>query len=107
MINAMKPYFTVKSRLNKTIRTTKDYWNTIVELKHPIMKKYEKETKETLREPDEVRRSRKDPAVHLYYRRYDKYFVCVLAKHLNGEGFIITAYLSNNVKKGDIVWRKR
>ena len=87
-----RPYFTVKSKLNKTIRTTRDYWDSILESKHPIMKKYEEETKETLREPDEVRRSRKDSSVYLYYRKYEKYFVCVLTRHLNGEGFIITVY---------------
>ena len=93
-----RTHFKVKCKLNKTIRTTRDYWNAIVESKHPIMRKYEEEVKETLSEPDEVRKSKKDRSVYLYYRKYEKYFVCVLARHLNGKGFIITG-CSNNLDR--------
>ncbi len=31
-------------------------------------------------------------------------FVCVVARHLNGEGFIITAYRTNLIKIGETVW---
>jgi len=71
------------------------------------MRKYESEVKETLIEPDEIRKSKKDLSVYLYYRKYEEHFVCVLVKHLNGEGFIITAYLSDNVKKGDTIWKRK
>jgi len=102
-----RTYFKVKCKLGKTVRTSIDYWNAIIESKHPIIRRYEKEVKETLKEPVEVRKSKKDPSVYLYYRRYERYYVCVLAKHLDGEGFIITAYLSDNVKRGEIVWRRK
>jgi len=99
-------YFEVVSVLGKKIRTTKEHWKLISEIKHPIIKEHEKEVKETLAEPDEIRQSRKDLSVFLYYRKSEKYFVCVLVKHLNSEGFIITAYLADKIKKGNTIWKK-
>ncbi|MEE8167960.1 MAG: hypothetical protein V3T58_03700 [Candidatus Hydrothermarchaeales archaeon] len=99
----------VKTPLGITIRTTEEYWTLIVESKHPIIKRYEKEVKETLREPDEIRKSRKDPKVQLYYRRYknlENRYVCVLIKQLNGEGFIVTAYLADKIKRGNVIWQR-
>ncbi len=100
-------YFEVESVLGKKIRTTRERWKLISEMKHPIIKSYEPDVKETVSDPDEVRRSKKDRSVYLYYRKLSKYFVCVLVKHLNSEGFVITAYLADKIKKGDIVWKKR
>jgi hypothetical protein len=55
---------------------------------------------ETLEDPDEVRKSSKDPnTVRLYYRRYtntlvgDK-FICVAVKFLSKDAFILTAYIA-------------
>lgn len=92
-----------------TVRTTEEYWKLITQFKHPIVERYEKEVKETLKEPDEVRRSRKDANVLLYYRRYknlENRYICVLIKQLNGEGFVITAYLADKVKRGNVIWQK-
>ncbi|MEQ1574028.1 MAG: hypothetical protein ABMA15_24155 [Vicinamibacterales bacterium] len=50
-----------------------------------------------------IRRSTKDPAVYLYYRQEDGRFCCVVAKHLNGDGFIVTAYLTDKIKAGEVV----
>lgn len=100
-------YFEVESVLGKKIRTTREHWKLISEIKHPIIKGREKEVKETVSDPDEIRRSKKDRSVYLYYRKLSKYFVCVLVKHLNSEGFIITAYLADKIKKGDTIWKKR
>jgi len=103
----MSYYFEVISVLGKKIHTTKFYWYLICRFKHPVIKEYEEEVKETLRDADKVRISRIDNSVHLYYKKFGKYFLCVLIKNLNDEGFIVTAYLSNNVKKGEIIWRKK
>ncbi len=101
----MKIRFEVISVLGKKVVITEMRWALISEFKHPIMADYEKEVKETLKEPDEVRRSKKDKNVYLYYKKY-KYYVCVLIRHLDGAGVIITAYMADKMKKGDIVWKK-
>jgi hypothetical protein len=45
-----------------------------------------------LTSPDEVRHSRRDPRVLLFYRREDPYWLVADARRLNGDGFLITAY---------------
>jgi hypothetical protein len=60
---------------------------------------------ETLKDPDEIRRSVIDPSVFLYYKRHDRLY-CAVAKHINGKGFLITAYPNDKVKEGETVWTK-
>ena len=100
-------HFEVKSVLGKGIRTTEDYWKLISEVKHPIIRRYEEEVKEAIKNPDEVRRSKKDFSVFLYYKKYDNLFICVLVRHLNNEGYIITAYVADKMKKGEVIWQKK
>lgn len=60
------------------------------------MEKYLEEIKETLKSPDKLDIQLSDKGY--YYKRY-KYlknpncFVLVVVKYLNGDGFVITAYL--------------
>jgi hypothetical protein len=98
--------FEVVSKLGITVRITHRHWQLITEQKHLEIKGKEKEIIETLKDPIEIRLSRKDPAVHLYYQKSGKYFYCTVVKHLNGEGFIITAYLTKNIKEGERVWKR-
>jgi len=54
-----------------------------------------------------VRISKSDKQVYLFYRSDgDARWVCAVAKQLNGEGFLITAYRTSNVKKGMQIWLK-
>ena len=54
-----------------------------------------------------MQKSLYDENVLLYYRNIGKgrYFV-VAAKLLNSHGFIITAYIANVIKKGEIIWKR-
>ncbi len=99
----------VRASIGIVVRTTESYWKFITKFKHPIIKRYEKEVKETLEEPDEIRESKKDAKVLLYYKRYKNLgnrYICVLIKQLNGEGFVVTAYLADKVKRGKVIWQK-
>ena len=86
------------------VRTTTAYWEEIVTFKHPVMRGKESLVRETLENPIEIRSSRKDPAVHLYYGADPPYYICVVVKHLNEEGFIITTYRTDVIKEGEHVW---
>lgn len=99
-------YFEAETPLKKKIRTTGGYWEFIVKVKHPIMRDKEEEVIQTLKEPDFIRQSRKDPNVYLYYREVGDKFICVVCRHLNGDGFIITTYITDRVKEGEEVWRR-
>lgn len=64
---------------------------------------------QTLEAPDEVRSSISDPgSVILYYRRYtqtpvgDKY-MCVVVKVSGEDAFVITAYMTDILKEGEII----
>ncbi|MBI5186605.1 MAG: DUF4258 domain-containing protein [Nitrospinae bacterium] len=96
-------YIEVISKLGKHIRTTKRHWDYITS-KHESIIGMEKQIEETLKNPVYARLSKEDKEVYLYYAACGKYFMCVVCRHLNGDGFIITAYLTDNIKKGVAVY---
>jgi hypothetical protein len=98
------PYFEVITPLGICIRTTPSYWQKIITFKHPIMAGQEQLVQQTLQKPSEIRRSRSDPDLYLYYKPEPPYFICVVARHLNGDGFIVTAYRTDRIKIGDSIW---
>jgi hypothetical protein len=99
--------FEVISVLGKSIRTTVTYWDKIIREKHPIMHGKEAEVKETICNPNEVRQSKTDKNVFLYYRTVEKMrYVCVVIRHENEHGYIITTYLAEEMKEGNTIWKK-
>lgn len=70
------------------------------------MRGREEEVQEALEKADEVRRSRLDSSVYLYYKRKGDRYVCAVAKHLNNEGFLVTAYFTTAMKIGEVIWRR-
>lgn len=100
-------YFKVKTPLGVTVRTTKEYWERIIGTKHPSIAKYEKEVKDTLNDPDQIRKSKQDPRVRLYYKNIGKVYVCVVADHVTkSEGYIVTCYLTDRIKEGEQIYVK-
>jgi len=89
-----------------SVRITQSHWDRIVLYKHPSIKDKEDDVKEALKIPDEIRVSKSDNKVLLYYKKLEKYYICVVVKILNGEGFIITAYITENIKEGVRIWQK-
>jgi len=95
----------IATPLNIKIRTTKQYWDYLINVKHRVMKGKEKIIKEVLYNPDEIRKSKIDKDVFLYYKKIDKLY-CVVVKHEGKEGFLITAYPADKVKEGERIWIK-
>jgi hypothetical protein len=66
---------------------------------------------EVLREPDRVVQSATDPEARLYYRWYPatpvgaKHF-CVVVANVEGDGFVLTAYFTQRVKRGEAIWSR-
>jgi len=98
-------YFSVKTPLDVDIKTTKAYWEYLITIKHPIMKEKEEIVRTTLQYPDEIRQSKTDKEVFLYYKTIDRLY-CVIVKHKDIEGFLITAYPTDRLKEGETVWTK-
>jgi len=84
-------YFEVTSKMGKKIRTTETYWNKLINEKHPRMRGMEKLIQESLKNPLQIRRSKVDQSIFLYYKEWGDYFLCVVVRHLNGDGYIVTA----------------
>lgn len=66
----------------------------------------EDEVIQTLADPDEVRRSRTDAAVHLFYRGTLPRWLCAVARREGETGFLITAYPTDTVKAGVAIWTR-
>ena len=99
--------FIVTTPLKFRVKVTRDYWNIITTVKHPVMTGHEQDVKATLRNPDEIRQSRSDSAVFLFYKKIKtQRFICVVAKKLDTEGFLITTYPTNAIKEGEKIWQK-
>jgi len=99
--------FEAPTPLGFSVRVTHSYWELIVTIKHPVMRGREVDVQDALQTPDEIRRSRGDPAVYLFYRsERPGRWICAVVKQLNDEGFLITTYPTDAIKEGERVWRK-
>jgi len=80
-------------------------------LEHPEMARLQVSIEQTLLRPDRVVESPSDPQVHLYYRYCagtlvgDKY-LCVAVKVREADAFVLTAYLTDKIKRGAPSWPK-
>ncbi|MBF0236537.1 MAG: DUF4258 domain-containing protein [SAR324 cluster bacterium] len=100
-------FFEVLTPIGFYVRVTNSYWDLIVTIKHPVMSGCEKQVKEVLFNPDEIRRSRSDTNVYLFYKQErTKRWTCAVTKKLNGVGFLITTYPTDTVKEGERIWHK-
>ena len=71
------------------------------------MKNRQSFVKKTFQSPDEIRSSRRDPDVYLFYRKQAaNRWICDIAKKLNKTGLLITTYPTDAIKEGDVVWIK-
>lgn len=95
--------FEIVTPLGFAVRTTESYWELLI-FKHPEISGKDHDVQQTPATPDLIRRSRHDPTVHLFYRGEGNYYLCVVAKRLNGEGFIVTAYVTDTMKEGAQRW---
>ena len=67
---------------------------------------------EVLLDPHIIVRSKTDPDVELFYRHYDitpvtEKYLCVVVKILVKDVFIITAYFTDTIKRGEVLWERK
>ena len=98
--------FEILTPLNFTVRTSEEYWQKLI-VKHPDIADLEAEVRQALNSPDEIRRSSRDPNLLLFYLTLkEKRWVVAVARRLNGDGFLITAYQTDAIKEGETLWRQ-
>lgn len=100
--------FEASSPVGFRVRVSVERWNMIISIKHPAIASRQEDVRAALETPDEVRRSRSDPAVYLFYKLERlKRWVCAVAKREdNDSGFLITAYPTDAIKEGEPVWTR-
>lgn len=109
MTNIDKPLakilFETNSLLGFDVRVTESYWNLLC-TKHPEVRDQLAAIISCIKSPDTIRRSKKDEKVYLMYMQHGQYWLCVVAKRINGKGFVITAYITDKIKEGVLIWQK-
>ena len=94
----------------RRVRLTDERLDHILE--HPEMRDMVKAIEDTVVDPQKVVGSLSDEQARMYYRYYfgtkvgDK-FLCVVVKIYDRDAFVLTAYLTNKVKRGKILWPKK
>ena len=94
----------------RRIRLTEERLKHILE--HPEMKNMIHAIEDALSSPEKIVQSLTDSQTRMYFRFYfgtmvgDKY-LCVVVKIKSSDAFILTAYLTDKIKKGVLIWPKR
>jgi hypothetical protein len=97
--------FSSVTPLGFTVRVTRRYWRLITTVKHPVMAGHEADVQATLEAPEEIRRSRSDENVLLFYRtQRTGRWVCAVTRRQDDTGFLITAYPTDAIKEGTHLW---
>jgi len=83
-----------------------------IESDHPEMSNQIAKVRETLLNPDIIIRSKTDTEAELFYRDYNitpvtKKYLCVVVKSILEDLFIITAYFTDSIKRGERLWEKK
>jgi hypothetical protein len=105
-MNDVKFIFEIETPLGFAVRCTESYWEFISTEKHPVMAGKIDLVKIALSNPDEIRKSKKDENVFLFYRGEHPKWIVVVAKKEDGFGFLITTYPTDVIKVGEVVWKK-
>lgn len=95
----------------RSVRLT-DERRAHIENEHPEMEGQIARIEATLLDPDLVVRSKVDTEVEQFYRYYGDTPVggkhmCVIVKGGSAGPFVVTAYLTDTVKRGEELWRRK
>ena len=100
-------HFTELTPLGHRVTLTRDRWKEIVQYKHPAVGEHVNDVRRCLREPAAIRESGKDSDTHLYYCTVERGFMCVVVGgSIPDQRFVITAYFTRELKKGNDLWTK-
>jgi hypothetical protein len=103
--------FEVVSKLSKKVTLKITGYKHISE-RHPEVSGEFEKMKETLVNPQIIRRSMYDENVWLFYRLFRKTpvsrkYLMVGVRLFNNEGIVITGYFTDKIKMGDEIWREK
>jgi len=92
---------------DRRIELSDERWNHIIET-HPEIKEFIKELEGALIDPELIKRRVYNENVVLFYRHYkhiyEGKYMCVVVRL--DEKSIVTAYITDRIKSGDVIWKK-
>ena len=83
-----------------------------IELDHPEISGQIDRIGETLANPDLVVKSRTDSEAELFYKHYSETpvsgkYLCVIVKVRGDDFFVLTAYFTDTIKRGETLWTRK
>jgi hypothetical protein len=97
--------FECSTPLGFRVRVTRERWDLITVVKHPVMLGREDRVRLALEAPDEVWLSRKDETVLLFYKKEAaRRWTCAVVKQSKTGAFLLTAYPGDAIKEGTRIW---
>ena len=98
-----------KDYLGDKVDLPNERWDHIIK-EHPEVELHKSKIGEVLNDPAYVKRSRRDKDVLLYYRYYSDIFngkyLLVVVKKGRERSFILTCYITDEIRKGDALWKR-
>src|SRR3990167_3534835 len=97
--------FIKKEKFGQIIRLTEERWHHIVE-RHPEIEGQMAKIQSTIQNPDLIvknRYNKKERYYHRYFKSLKNYLIVIVEYEKN---FIITAFISRKIKKGEVLWKK-
>ena len=100
--------FEARTPLGFNVRLPRERWQIIITMKHPAMAGRDQDVFATLVSPEQIRRSRADDSVFLFYRTDQPgRWICSVVKRVhNDDAFVITAYPTDAIKEGQTIWTR-
>ena len=100
----------IRDCFGRSVRLTDERMAHI--LQHQEMSGMEAEVERTLQSPAEVRVSRSDSTVQLFYEYYVRTrvggkWLYVVVKCPSDDAFVVPAYLTDQLKPGESIWPKK
>lgn len=91
----------ISDKKGRKIHLSKERWSHIRK-KHPEIENFEL-IEQTIKNPDKTVQYTFDEDIYYFYKFFKnlkspKQYLLLIIKYLNGEGFIITAYLEKDIK---------
>ena len=95
-------------KFRNIIKLTDKQWSHIVE-EHPEIEPYKNRLLEVLSNPDLVKRSKRNKDTFLYYRYYKDIFkgkYLLVVARTKSKSMLLTCYITDRIKKGDLIWKR-
>ena len=103
---ASRRILTVQTPLGHRVFLSRDRWRQIIRFKHPALAGRKGGLRSCLSSLFLIRESTKEPEVHLYYAITESLYLRVVTAPADAEEhFVVTAYLTKNIKPGNEIWK--